>query len=32
MGAFWYYGEPVLVATLLMGLGARAIRSVGYLT
>lgn len=32
MGAFWYYGVPVLVATLLMGLGARAIRSVGYLT
>lgn len=32
MGAFWYYGVPVLVATLLMGLGARTIRSVGYLT
>ena len=32
MGAFWYYGVPVLVATLLMGLGARAIRSMGYLT
>ena len=32
MGACWYYGVPVLVATLLMGLGARAIRSVGYLT
>ena len=30
MGAFWYYGVPVLVATLLMGLGARAIRSVGW--
>lgn len=32
MGAFWYYGVPVLVATLLMGVGARAIRRVGYLT
>ncbi len=32
MGAFWYYGVPVLVSTLLMIFGSRAIRRVGYLT
>ncbi len=32
LGAFWYYGVPVLVATLLMTLGARRIRRVAYLT
>ena len=32
LGAFWYYGVPVLLATALMGLGAARIRRVGYLT
>lgn len=32
MGAFFYYGVPVLIATFLMMLGARRIRNVGYLT
>lgn len=32
LGAFWYYGAPVLIATFLMMLGAGAIRRVGYLT
>lgn len=32
MGAFWYYGVPVLVSTFLMIMGAKAIRRVGYLT
>ena len=32
LGAFWYYGVPVLLSTFLMILGARAIRKVGYLT
>ena len=32
LGAFWYYGVPVLVATFLMILSAKAIRRVGYLT
>lgn len=32
MGAFWYYGIPVLVATFLMIIAAKAIRRVGYLT
>ena len=32
LGAFWYYGVPVLLSTFLMILGARAIRRVGYLT
>ena len=31
-GAFWYYGVPVLLATLLMTAGARRIRGIGYLT
>lgn len=31
-GAFWYYGVPVLLATLLMTVGARRIRGIGYLT
>ncbi len=31
-GAFWYYGVPVLLATLLMTIGARRIRGIGYLT
>lgn len=32
LGAFWYYGVPVLLSTFLMILGAKAIRRVGYLT
>lgn len=32
LGAFWYYGVPVLLATALMTAGARKIRQVGYLT
>ena len=32
LGAFWYYGVPVLLSTLLMILGAKAIRRVDYLT
>lgn len=32
MGAFWYYGVPVLVSTFLMMLGAGMFRRVGYLT
>lgn len=32
IGGFWYYGVPVLVSTLLMMVGAAAIRRVGYLT
>ena len=32
MGAFFYYGVPVLISTFLMILGAAKIRRVGYLT
>lgn len=32
MGAFFYYGVPVLISTFLMILGAKMIRNVGYLT
>lgn len=32
LGAFWYYGVPVLIATFLMMLGAATIRCIGYLT
>ncbi len=32
LGAFWYYGVPVLISTLLMIISAKAIRRVGYLT
>lgn len=32
LGAFWYYGVPVLISTFLMIIGAKAIRRVGYLT
>ncbi len=32
LGAFWYYGVPVLLSTFLMIIGAKAIRRVGYLT
>ena len=32
LGAFWYYGAPVLISTFLMILGAKAIRRIGYLT
>lgn len=32
LGAFWYYGVPVLLSTFLMILSAKAIRRVGYLT
>ncbi|NIZ18964.1 sodium:solute symporter family protein [Entomospira culicis] len=32
LSAFWYYGVPVLVSTLMMILFARMIRGVGYLT
>ena len=32
LGAFWYYGVPVLLSTFLMIVGARSIRKVGYLT
>lgn len=30
MGAFWYYGMPVLISTFLMILGAKTIRCIGY--
>lgn len=29
LGAFWYYGVPVLLSTFLMILGAKGIRRVG---
>ncbi len=32
IGAFWYYGVPVLLATLCMMLGSKRIRRIGYLT
>lgn len=32
LGAFWYYGAPVLISTFLMILCAGGIRRVGYLT
>ena len=32
LGAFWYYGVPVLLSAFLMILGSKAIRKVGYLT
>ncbi len=32
IGAFWYYGVPVLLATLFMMLGSKRIRRIGYLT
>ncbi len=32
VGAFWYYGVPVLISTFLMILGSKAIRRVGFLT
>lgn len=32
LGAFWYYGVPVLLSSFLMILGSKAIRRVGYLT
>ena len=32
LGAFWYYGVPVLLSTFLMIVGAKAIRRVGFLT
>lgn len=32
MGAFFYYGVPVLISTFLMILGAKRIRNVGFLT
>ena len=32
LGAFWYYGVPVLLSTFLMIIGAKAFRRVGYLT
>lgn len=32
LGAFWYYGVPVLISTFLMIVGSKAIRRVGYLT
>ena len=32
LGAFWYYGVPVLISTFLMMLSAAGIRRVGYLT
>ncbi len=32
LGAFWYYGVPVLISTLLMIIASKAIRRVGYLT
>ena len=32
LGAFWYYGVPVLISTFLMIIGAKAFRRVGYLT
>lgn len=32
LGAFWYYGVPVLISTFLMIIGSKAIRRLGYLT
>lgn len=32
LGAFWYYGVPVLISTFLMIISAKAIRRVGFLT
>lgn len=32
LGAFWYYGVPVLISTFLMIIGSKAIRRVGFLT
>ncbi|MFI3312438.1 MAG: sodium:solute symporter family protein [Eubacteriales bacterium] len=32
LGAFWYYGVPVLISTLLLIFGAKTIRKVGFLT
>ena len=32
LGAFWYYGVPVLISTGLMIVGSKAFRRVGYLT
>lgn len=32
LGAFWYYGVPVLISTFLMIVFSRAIRKVGYYT
>lgn len=32
IGAFWYYGVPVLISTFLMIITSKAIRRVGYLT
>ncbi|GAA0742705.1 sodium:solute symporter family protein [Clostridium oceanicum] len=32
LGAFWYYGVPVLLSNFLMILASKAIRRVGYLT
>src|SRR5699024_5991870 len=32
LGAFWYYGAPVLISTFLMMVGSKAIRRIGYLT
>lgn len=32
LGAFWYYGVPVLLSTFLMVIGSKAIRRVGFLT
>ena len=32
LGAFWYYGVPVLISTGLMIIGSKAFRRVGYLT
>ena len=32
LGAFWYYGVPVLLSTFLMIIGAKSIRRAGFLT
>lgn len=32
LGAFWYYGVPVLLSTFLMIIGSKKIRRVGFLT
>lgn len=32
LGAFWYYGVPVLISTFLMIVFSKSIRRVGYLT
>lgn len=32
LGAFWYYGVPVLLSTLLMIISAKSIRRLGFLT